>query len=414
MLRGIPGIESLKIGDGELKWSDGTACTLPVLENGDLVIPIGGKVVIKPYTWFENLAFHRVFISKELLENIEKLDFVDTYVFSKANPVPIMPVLREPVLVEGKYRLIARYSRYAVDEHGELFDLKRRIPVYALCEIAGYICQCVWDGVHGKHNNVPLHRLLGLAWIDNDNFLEKYLINHKNGVKKDIELSNLEWSSYAYNNMHAVRELQRETCIKGRLRSMVTGIEQSFSSFTQACEMMGTDNRLQFTPSAKPGFLWNDEYEVRLDGDDTPWFYENKTERVDVGRYKTTVTYPDGKVEVFYNAVDLLSHFGVKTTGGRTLPEYVASLQRRKPYLVIEMVDLADANRELRFQRRLTRNQVKGTQCIEAHHEKDQKTLTLPSLYATSDHFKVDRKSIREHIKKQTPWKGWMFKRNPA
>lgn len=53
----------------------------------------------------------------------------------------------------------------------------------------------------GKHQTKLLHRLIGQAFIPNPE--NKKCINHKNSIRHDNSLSNLEWATYSDNNQHA-------------------------------------------------------------------------------------------------------------------------------------------------------------------------------------------------------------------
>ena len=54
-----------------------------------------------------------------------------------------------------------------------------------------------------KSNNKKIHRLVAEAFIPNPNNLP--CINHKNEIKDDNRLENLEWCSVAYNNIYGTR-----------------------------------------------------------------------------------------------------------------------------------------------------------------------------------------------------------------
>jgi hypothetical protein len=53
----------------------------------------------------------------------------------------------------------------------------------------------------GKYKSFQVHRLLAIEFIPNPK--NKPCINHKDGIKLNNDLSNLEWNTYAENNQHA-------------------------------------------------------------------------------------------------------------------------------------------------------------------------------------------------------------------
>jgi len=48
-----------------------------------------------------------------------------------------------------------------------------------------------------------LHRVIALAFIENPE--AKPIINHKNGIKHDNSLENIEWVTYSENSLHAIK-----------------------------------------------------------------------------------------------------------------------------------------------------------------------------------------------------------------
>ena len=68
---------------------------------------------------------------------------------------------------------------------------------------------------NGRNQNFYVHKLVALAFLS-DCATEGLQINHKNGVRSDNRVENLEWCTASENVRHAYRVLNRRAPAQGR------------------------------------------------------------------------------------------------------------------------------------------------------------------------------------------------------
>lgn len=98
-----------------------------------------------------------------------------------------------------KQTAVIKDTNYEIHSDGTLVNIKTGNTIKWSKDTNGYMRCGLWTD--GKCKTVSQHRLLAEYFIDNHEC--KLQVNHKNGIKHDNRLDNLEWVTQSENALHS-------------------------------------------------------------------------------------------------------------------------------------------------------------------------------------------------------------------
>jgi len=105
------------------------------------------------------------------------------------------------VNVEEVWKTVVNFSKYNISNFGNVRNSKSQ-RVLKPANLNGYLANKIYND-DGKHKNMLIHRLVGLAFIPNPE--DKTTIDHIDRDKKNNNLFNLKWATGTEQNRNQIR-----------------------------------------------------------------------------------------------------------------------------------------------------------------------------------------------------------------
>ena len=168
------------------------------------------------------------------------------------------------------FRMLVGYSRYRINVYGAVYNQLDDRWLSGSTNPDGYVNFRLTDD-NGNTTTFGRHRLLALLFLAPPDSSDA-IVNHRNGIKGDDRIDNLEWTTYQGNIEHAGAMGLTEKCRPVSTRNPITEAVTHYPSAAEAARDLGI---------SKDAMLWrlgNEEERIypeglqyRLRDDDRPW-----------------------------------------------------------------------------------------------------------------------------------------------
>ena len=248
------------------------------------VITNFGVKLNKDIEWYKWMAIYSLYLPDIIKNEIDNIVFVDQKPFGVSKQYEKIPIFNHIVIriINGKeYAISARFPFCAISKEGEFYSLlkDKKHKLYSSKEtIFAYACVSHYDIVKMVNVMTPIHRLVALAWLKNDDYINKNIVDHIDNNKNNNHVSNLRWIS---NRANQAKNYYSINSIGVKLLNVDTGEESVYESLQEACKAIGRTPMYALTTRGlfeygKLVYGNKGRFELKKLADKTPWVFKNR------------------------------------------------------------------------------------------------------------------------------------------
>lgn len=265
-------------------------------------------------------------VSKKILIPIQLWHLLDVmYVdgnvsnFHPSNTVWKYPDGGLRVNEKSDFCFIPGFSRYSVNKAGVIYShvSNKRLSPYQ--DELGYWMYGLTPDI-GKRTILGMHRAMALAHLTYPANVDKLDVNHKDGIKSQNPLDNLEWSTRKENCDHAYSTGLRKDNIQVDVRNAFTDEIQTFYSLEECARKLGIDGEtVRLRTQSRGQKTYSPGYQFKSHIDETPWNKVNDPlehmRRLGMSIPLKAISLDTDEIHIFNNTSDLAKFLGISPSG---------------------------------------------------------------------------------------------------
>lgn len=277
------------------------------------LIKIHNVNLLREKEWFLKLALLKINIPLKYQDAYIKLIFrpfkkigISKYEFDF---IAIFSTAYSITVNRSEYRMIARYPRYFVNRNGSVWDSKNNKILPHRHSILLYPTVYLQDQAT-KQKCLLVHKLVALAWVSNNDYINNNVIDHIDNNKKNCYYKNLRWCSSNLN----VTKRQHGNEKNGSIitRNADTGEIKEYLNMSE-CSLDLFNSKVDTNASIlRFGKIWKTpkgRFEIYKKTDFKKWAFANN----EVKNYNYLLIINNKNKKYFSSVEELKKEFGISS-----------------------------------------------------------------------------------------------------
>lgn len=306
---------------------------LPWVEDSFLTVNVSGENHLLDRVWLGLIAHYEV--------NLTMIDLVKiSFVPCKSRVIGLkcseLMIFTKPISLDAEFFIIPGFTNFAITRDGRVKSVKYNRLLKPSIGPYGYPYVNIYDPDKERWRSVSLHILLARTFIPNNDHSSKIFVNHKDGIKTNFELKNLEWVTSRENQRHAIENGLRKDNKPCIVFDRYTGTKTSHPSITTALASIGYTKTYAKLQVNKNGVIENrlflNRYEITT-------LEENKNPekgKFSPPRKITIECQESGKVVTFPSIRSVCAHLAIDK---RTLKHRLRSGKNLDSWVIREVLN---------------------------------------------------------------------------